>query len=341
MNYRRFFDFHGPRSVFDLSEMIGGQIHKDQLSDAKSTLIYDVKNIEDSGEGDLAFIDNIKYEGLLKDAKCSCCLVQTKIDVVNNSTILIKVDDPYFSYSKILKILFSEKNNTSDSPVSKKAIIGERVFIGHNVVIEDGVAIGDDSYIDHNSCIKQNVKIGKNVKIGAGSYISFAEIGDNAIIHPGAKIGTDGFGFATHSAIHQKIIHIGSVRIGNGTEIGACTTIDRGSVRDTIIGDNVMIDNLVQIAHNVRIGSGSIIVAQVGIAGSTIIGNYVAVGGQAGIAGHLNIGNFAQIAAKSGVMTNIQDGEKVGGMPSMPIKEWHKQTIMLKKMLKNPAYQTS
>ncbi|MDX1923746.1 MAG: UDP-3-O-(3-hydroxymyristoyl)glucosamine N-acyltransferase [Rickettsiaceae bacterium] len=336
MHNRYFYNFSGEKSVFEVAEHIGGVIEPAQIASAKSSLIRDIKNLEDSSAGDLAFINNRKYFSLFSLAKCTACITGISDDLPeNNSLIKIKVDDPYYAYSKAINLLFSEKLSKSPQNISESAKIGQNVTIGQNVVIEDGAVIGDGSYIDHNSIIKQGVEIGANCKIGAGSYISYAKIGNNTIIHPGVRIGTDGFGFATYKGFHYKILHIGKVIIGNNVEIGANTTIDRGSVRDTLIGNNVMIDNLVQIAHNVELGNGCVIVAQVGIAGSTKLGHYVVVGGQAGIAGHLNIANQVQIAAQSGVMANINEEKAiVGGSPSVPIRDWHKQTITLKNLIK-------
>lgn len=333
-----YFNFHGPKNIYEIAHAIDGVISEAQISQAEKTLIHNIKNIEDAIDGDLAFISNRKYLNLLSSSSCSACIIDKSVTTsdIPEEIILIKCEDPYFAYSKAINFLFSEKRSSSKNQISENAVIGKNVTIGFNVTIEDGAKIGDGTYIDHNVVIKQNVHIGQNCIIGAGSYISFAEIGDNVIIHPGVKIGTDGFGFATHKGIHHKILHVGSVIIDNNVEIGANSTIDRGSTKNTKIGKGTIIDNLVQIGHNVEIGSGCIIVAQVGIAGSTRLGDYVAVGGQAGLAGHLKIANFVQIAGKSGVISDIENEKQiVGGYPSQPIRDWHKQTILLRKMLNN------
>ena len=339
MTKRHYFNFHGPQTVQKIAEHINGEIASAQEKAAENILIYDVKNIENATSGDLAFIGNKKYTSLISNSACSACIVEKNFDISASpkNIIFIKCEDPYFAYCNSLKFLFSEKYSLSQNPISETASIGKNVSIGFNVIIEDGAIIADGTRIDHNSVIKQNVQIGKNCVIGANSYIAYAELGDDVIIHPGVKIGTDGFGFATNKGTHHKILHVGNVIIGNNVEIGAGTTIDRGSTKNTLIGSGTIIDNLVQIGHNVAIGAGCIIVAQVGIAGSTSLGKYVAVGGQAGIAGHLNIADFVQIAGKSGVISNIKDEKLiVGGYPSQPIRDWHKQTILLRKMLNDP-----
>lgn len=334
---KHYFNFKTPISVLELANQIGGKIDEKYYQKSLNQFIKGVKNIEDASLGDLTFLSNKKYTNLLKTSRCAVCIVSEAFqDDVNPEIILIKSENPYFAYSKSLNYLFSEIKNSSEKPISDKAKIHETAKIGHNVIIEDDVEIGENCEIDHNTIIKYGVTIAANTKIGAGSYLSFCSIGDKCIIHPGVKIGTDGFGFATDNGIHHKILHIGSVIIGDRVEIGANSTIDRGSVKNTVIGDGTIIDNLVQIGHNVQIGKGCIIIAQVGIAGSSYIGDYVVIGGQAGVAGHLKIANFVQIAGKSGVISDI-DTEKqiVGGYPSQPIRDWHKQTILLKKMLKN------
>jgi UDP-3-O-[3-hydroxymyristoyl] glucosamine N-acyltransferase len=200
------------------------------------------------------------------------------------------------------------------------------------VVIEDGVVIGNNSSIDHNSVIKRNVVIGNNTKIASNVTISHSVIGNNVIIHPGTRIGQDGFGFASDHTGHLKVPQLGIVKIGDFVEIGANTTIDRGSAQDTIIGDMCQIDNLVQLGHNVQLGKACVIVAQVGIAGSTKLGDFVILGGQVGVAGHLKIGNQVQVAAQSGIAQNIEDKQIMGGSPAVPIRQWHKQTFCLKKL---------
>lgn len=335
MSNRPFFNFTGQKTISEIVSVIGAQIEEKYLSKASATYITDIKNLEDSALGDLSFVSNKKYYSQLENAKCSACIIPNNVEInYSPETIILRAEDPYFAYSKAIKFLYSEKQTLSKKTISESAKIGKNVKVGFNAVIEDNVVIGDNTEIDHNVVIKQGVTIGRNCKIGPSSYISYALVGDNTIIHPGVRIGTDGFGFATNKGIHHKILHIGSVIIGNNVEIGANTSIDRGSNKDTVIGSGTIIDNLVQIGHNVQTGKGCVIVAQVGIAGSTTIGDYVSIGGQAGLAGHLNIANLAQIAAQSGVIRDITEiGKIVGGTPSQPIRDWHKQTILLKKMI--------
>jgi UDP-3-O-[3-hydroxymyristoyl] glucosamine N-acyltransferase len=310
-----------------------------------STKISGVASIIDAANSDITFLENRKYFPQLSSTKAAFCLISEQIlekaKMLNIACVFIPVSNPYFAYSKLLRLFYEDAmeykfgSAEQSAYISSSAKIGHGCYVGHNVVIQDSVAIGDGSIIESGTFIGHGVQIGKNARIGSNVSIKYSIIGDDVVILSGAKIGQDGFGFATEAGKHNKIFHIGRVLIGNDVEIGANTTIDRGSLNDTIIEDFCRIDNLVQIGHNVKIGRGSIIVAQVGIAGSVTIGNYCAVGGQAGIAGHLDIGDFSQIAGKSGVMQNLEPKSFVGGSPAVSIRDWHRQTIMIKKLLED------
>lgn len=185
--------------------------------------------------------------------------------------------------------------------------------------------------IEPNVVIAQGCKIGKNCRIGNNASIAYSIIGDNCYIYTGARIGQDGFGFQFMNGQHHRIPQLGRVIIGNDVEIGANACIDRGALDDTIIGDGSRIDNLVQIAHNDKLGRGCVIVSQVGIAGSCTLGDYVVLGGQVGLADHLNIGSGAQVAAQSGAMRDIEAGAVVMGSPCVPIKDFMRQVSFLQK----------
>ncbi len=204
--------------------------------------------------------------------------------------------------------------------------------ISEHAIVDNSAEIGDRSIIHSGAFIGAGVKIGKNCVIHPNASITHAIIGDNVIIHHGASIGQDGFGYAFHNGKYHKIPQLGRVIIENDVEIGANTCIDRGAGPDTVIGEGTKIDNLVQIAHNVKIGKHCIIVAQVGISGSTEIGDHSVLGGQVGIVGHLKIGKGVQVAAQSGVFRDLKDKEIVGGSPCVPLRQHHKQTIMLNKL---------
>ena len=327
----RFYNNKSPCNLIDIAKHIGAEL------DANiDRTLSNVAPIEDATSTDLTFLSNKKYTSMLTSSGAGACIVGG--DCSGNTPQgmhLLKVPNPYYSYALALRLFYAQKvSETSDLSIHPSAKIGHNTKIGHYCVIESGVEIEDGAVIGSGVFLGQGVKIGKNARIDSGVSISYAIIGDNVVILPGAKIGQDGFGFATHQGMHYKIFHVGRVLIGNNVEIGANTTIDRGSLQDTIIEDGVMVDNLVQIAHNVHIGRGSIIVAQVGIAGSSKIGKYCALGGQVGVAGHINIADKVQISGQGGVIQDIStEGVIMGGTPAVPIRDWHRQTIMLKKLI--------
>lgn len=301
-----------------------------------------IKPLDEAKSGSLTFLSNKKYLAQFKETKAIACIVPLDLaDTQVSNAVLLRSKNPYYAYAKALDLFYSPAKNYSPkiSPsayIAETAIIGKNCYIGHNVVIEDNVVIGDDCIIEAGTFIDYDVVIGNRAKIYSNVSISFAIIGDDAVILAGARIGQDGFGFASLSGVHHKIYHSGIVRIGNDVEIGANTTIDRGSLNDTIIDDLCRIDNLVQIGHNVQIGKGSIIVAQVGIAGSSKVGRYCALGGQVGVSGHLTIADKVQIAGQGGVIQNItQEGAILGGTPTVPLRDWHKQSVIMKKLTRD------
>jgi UDP-3-O-[3-hydroxymyristoyl] glucosamine N-acyltransferase len=209
--------------------------------------------------------------------------------------------------------------------IDPAAVIGPRAEIGGGTVIAPGAVIGPD------------VRIGRECVIGAGATIVHALIGDRVIIHPGVRIGQDGFGYLPGAAGHGKVPQVGRVVIQDGVEIGANSTIDRGAIRDTVIGEGTKIDNLVQIAHNVEIGRHCVLAAYTGISGSCSIGDYVMMGGRVGITDNVTIGAGAMIAAGSGVMSNIPSGEKWGGAPAQPARDWLKANAALRRLARRSA----
>ena len=333
----RFFKNNGPFTVKEISEHIGATFSGDG-----SFCIYDISTIFDANKDELTFLDNPKYSKYLSETNASACIISPSYqDSVPEQVIAIITDNPYYSYALVADLFYGNNSSINESFIHTNASIGNNTLIGknckinENVVIGDNVNIGDDTVIESGSIIKNGVQIGNSCKISSLVTISHSIIGDNVIIHDGVRIGQDGFGFATHNGIHKRIQQLGRVIIQDNVNIGANTTIDRGAASDTIIGDGTQIDNLVQIGHNVVIGKGCVIVSQVGIAGSTKIGDYVVLGGQVGIAGHLNIGDFVKIAAQSGITRNIDSGKEVGGTPSVPIMQYHRQAVALKKLVTN------
>lgn len=334
---KEFFINHGPFSLTEIIKVSQTKLFNSSI-DPDQVMIEDICSLDLAKANSIAVLNNPKYLKFLKKSQALACFIKAEyLKYAPTNMILLLSDNPYKSYALTANYFYPPINHPSkidDSAViAKSAVIGDNCYIGPNVVIEEQVVIGNNCQIIANSYIGKDVVIGDNCKIFANVSILYAVIGHDVIIHPGASIGQDGFGFASDHLSHYKIPQIGIVRIGNKVEIGANTCIDRGSINDTIIADNCMIDNLVQIAHNVEINQGSVVVSQVGISGSTKIGKQVLIGGQVGIAGHLLIEDYAQIAAKSGVIKDIKQATKQGGYPAVDIRQWHKQTTFLKQII--------
>ena len=336
MSDRIFFKNLGAHKLSYIAENIGCEI-----DDAHSDLvIYDIKPLQEADKKSLSFLTNKKYKKDFLSSNAVACIVPLDFDDSGVSgIILLKVSNPYYCYALVLDLFYKSGRQivpsiASSAYISSSAKIGKNCYIGHNVVIEDEVEIGDNCFIESGSFIDYKVKIGNRARIDSNVSISYSIIGDDFVALAGARIGQDGFGFATEKGIHKKIYHIGRVIIGNNVEVGANTTIDRGSMHDTIIEDLCRIDNLVQIGHNAHVKKGTILVAQVGLAGSTKIGSYCALGGQVGVAGHITITDGVQISGQGGVIQDITEPGIMGGTPAVPIRDWHRQTIMMKKLIK-------
>lgn len=327
---KRFYLTKPAKSVQEIADYLGCELFA-----PKEVMIENIASLESAGSSDLAFLNNDKYAKLLLSSSAAAVIVKKSLEVKRNN--LIVSDNPYYSYAKAIELFYAPyPTKATPHAIDPSIKIGKNAVISHHVVIEEEVEIGENAEIASGVFIGRGVKIGDNVKIGHNVTVSYSIIGDNVVILSGARIGQDGFGFATEKGKHHKIFHVGRVIIGDDVEIGANTTIDRGSLQDTIISDGVRIDNLVQIGHNVQIGRGSIIVAQVGIAGSSKVGSYCALGGQVGVSGHITIADRVQIAGQGGVIQDIkEEGCILGGTPTVPLKDWHKQSIMLKNLVKN------
>ena len=304
--------------------------------------IYNVKTLKQATKQDASFLSNTKYIKDLENTNCGFCFVNEKHkEFLSKNTIALIVDNPHYAYTMLLDALYFVPLFEVNEEISPKATIHPTAKIGKGTEIQAGafidknVVIGEGCKICANAVINHNCIIGNNTYIGANATISYSKIGNNTIIHNGANIGQCGFGFAHEKGFNYKIPQLGIVEIGDFVEIGAGTCIDRGAFDNTKIGNNTKIDNLNQIAHGVEVGMGCFFASQVGISGSTKIGNFVQLGGQTGSAGHLTIGDMAQTAGKTGILKDIEPKSVMGGYPAMPIKDWHRTTIALKKIIKN------
>ncbi len=319
----------------DLAILLNGEIDGDG-----NTTVTQPGKIESGKKGDICFLGNSQYEQYAYSTQASILLVNKKFLPKQPITAtLIRVQDVYEAVAVLLE-KFGEKKRTDTSEISTRASIhetakiGERVIIGDFAVIESDVVIGDDAVINPQVFIGKNTVVGSNVLLYAGVKIyPDCVLGNNLIIHAGAVIGSDGFGFAPQAdGSYKKINHVGNVIIEDDVEIGANSTIDKGSIGATIIRKGVKLDNLVHVAHNVEIGEHTVIAAQTGIAGSTKIGKFNRIGGQVGIVGHLTIGNHVQIQAQSGVASSVPDNSKLYGSPAIEYRNYLRSYAIFKKL---------
>ncbi|MDF3033135.1 MAG: lpxD [Alphaproteobacteria bacterium] len=301
-------------------------------------VLTDVAPLHKAGPTHLSCLHNPKYIEQFKKTNAGACFVSLEYAHHAPAGVAVLISpQPYRAYGKAAALFYPHPKKVDgislQASIHPTAQIGKNCSIGPFAVIESHVIVGDGCEIGPYALIGPGVELGRDCQVAAHVTISHALLGNGVVIKPGARIGQKGFGFHMDEAGHLNIPQLGRVVIGDDVEIGANTTIDRGAESDTVIGRGTRIDNLVQIAHNVQIGENCVIVAQSGIAGSTQLGRFVVVAGQVGIAGHLTIGDGAKIAAQSGVMRNIGKGETVAGYPSVPVRDWHRQTIALKKLV--------
>lgn len=305
-------------------------------------LLNDLTQIEKGKQGSVCFLSDMAYADFLYTTKASAAIVSRDYSPekeLPSTLTLIRVEDPRLSVGKILEIYHQYKN--SHVEIHPTAIIEESATIGENVFIGANVYVGNNAVVGDNCRFKSGVRIGNDVKIGANCNFHYnvvieddSIIGNHCTIQPGAVIGSEGFGFQPNQENnYQKLYHIGNVILEDHVEIGANTTIDRGTIGSTLIKKGVKLDNLIQVGHNVEIGENTVMAAQTGIAGSSIIGKNCMFGGQVGLAGHQKIADGVKLAAKSGVMGDIKVENSIHqGAPSMPIMDYKKSYVYYRKL---------
>jgi UDP-3-O-[3-hydroxymyristoyl] glucosamine N-acyltransferase len=300
-----------------------------------------LSKIEEGEKGSLTFLSNPKYNAYLYITNASVAIVNRSfVPEKEVKTTLIKVDDAYKSFSKLLEFYNEVKNNKlgREQPhyIAASSIIGENEYIGAFAYIGENVKIGDNVKIYPNTYIGDNTVIGNNTIIFAGVKIySDTQIGQNCKIHSNAVIGADGFGFAPdENGAYKAIPQIGNVIIEDNVDIGAASTIDRATLGSTIIRKGVKLDNQIQIAHNVEVGKNTVIASQTGVSGSTKIGENCMIAGQVGIAGHLKIGNNVKVLGQTGVTKSLKDNEMVYGTPALNAQDFNKSYVYFKNLPK-------
>jgi len=319
-----------------IAGILEGEVVGDENSEVST-----ISKIEEAKEGSLTFLANPKYTSFIYDTKASIAIVNKDFNPDKPiKPTLIKVDDAYGAFAKLLSFYNQVKNNKvgREQPIfiTDSATIGENEYIGAFAYIGENVKIGNNVKIYPNSYIGDNVVIGDNTKVFSGVKIySETVIGDNCTIHSGSVIGSDGFGFKPNEqGEYEEVPQIGNVIIEDNVSVGANSTIDRATLGSTIIRKGVKLDNHIQIAHNVEVGKNTVIASQTGIAGSTKIGESCMIGGQVGIVGHITIGNNVKIQAQSGIGRSLKDNEAVQGSPALGYSDYNKSYVYFKNLPK-------
>ena len=330
----RFFERRGPFSLEFLAKAVGGEL--DAAADHR-TLIRDVAPLESAGPDDISFLDDEhRVDGVTRTAAGACLIARDGAPMLPPATRLVRVDQPYLAFIQLANLFYPEPplepGIDPGATVAASAAIGAGCRIDAGAVVGPRVELGERCHIAAQAVIGAGCVLGADCRVGVAVTISHALIGARVRIWPGARIGQAGFGFVPRAAGLERFPQLGRVIIHDDVEIGANVTIDRGAAGDTVIGSGSVIDNLVQIAHNVSLGQGCIIVAQAGISGSSRLADHVVLGGQVGLSDHLKVGKGARVAAQGGVMRDIEPGGEVGGSPAVPIRQWHRQTLALTRL---------
>ena len=334
-----FFKPSRPLTLAEVASIASGVLERGD----PAAVVERVAPLADAGPGDLAFLDNPRYLADFAVTRATACILAPKhVARAPAGLALIAAGEPYRAMALVMQAFFPEafrlRGPFGQDGVSPAAHVHPAARLEDGVTVEPGAVIGAGAEIGRGTVVSANAVIGAGVRIGRDSYVGpgcsilFALIGNRVVVHGGVRIGQDGFGFAMGPRGHLKVPQIGRVVIQDDVEIGANATIDRGSNRDTVIGEGTKIDNGVQIGHNVTVGRHCILVALTGISGSTVLGDFVALGGQAGIAGHLTIGPGAQIAGSSSVKDDIPAGERWAGTPARPVRRFMREQAALARL---------
>jgi UDP-3-O-[3-hydroxymyristoyl] glucosamine N-acyltransferase len=327
----RFYDNRGPFRLSQLCDVAGVPCPDGADPNA---LIYDVAGLAQAGPPHLSFYDGGRRgRREFLATKAGWCLVARKAyEDAPKGAVLIPAETVARAFAAIARRLYPEHELdiwAQEQPVHPTARLGEGIVLGPGVIVGPGAEIGDDTRIGPHAVIGRGVTIGRRAQIGSHAAIAFAYVGDDVLIQAGAKIGGSGFGFSSGADGHMKIPQLGRVIVQDQVEVGANSTIDRGALGDTVIGEGTKIDNLVQIGHNSKIGRHCVLAGQAGTSGSVVLGDFVIVGGKAGIADHVTVGDRVRLAGLAGVAQDLEGGRDYGGLPARPIRQWHRENALL------------
>lgn len=331
----RFFSRRGPFALSEIVSHLNLDVSCDSLDGQKK--FEGVAPLHTAGTSEISFLDNRRYVDLLDKTGAGAVIVAPAFkEKVPVHCIALVCKEPYLAWARLAQLFYPLPPSTGK--IHPAAILGENITLGARVqigpfaIIGNNVRIGDGCIIGSHAVIGDGVEIGSDCRIGSHVSISHSLLGNRVVLFPGARIGQDGFGFAVTSQGFETVPQLGRVILNDDVEIGANSTIDRGSMKDTIIGAGSRIDNLVQIGHNVQMGRCCIVVSQAGISGSTTLGDFVTVAAQAGLIGHIHIGSKARIGAQCGVMSDIKAESDVIGSPAMPFREFFRNVATLRKL---------
>ncbi|MEH6676509.1 UDP-3-O-(3-hydroxymyristoyl)glucosamine N-acyltransferase [Phenylobacterium sp.] len=326
----RFFEDLGPKTLSDLARLVGAEL---RAPDEGARQVRSVAILDRADADSITFLsDRRRKADLLASRAGACFLHPSQAEAAPDGCAVLLTPSPQAAYALAAQALHRPRINASEAFVSASARIESGARIAPGAVVGDGAQIGAGTVIGSGAVIGPGVAIGRDCEVGPRAVIGFALIGDRVRIYAGAVIGEAGFGATPGPTGLIDIPQLGRVIIQDGVTVGAGTCIDRGAFEDTVIGENTKIDNLVQIAHNVRVGRNCVMAAHTGISGSVTIGDGAQFGGKAGVADHLDIGQGARVAAGAGVMKDIPPGETWGGVPARPVRTWMRETAWLSKM---------
>ena len=336
MSDPRFFDRAGPFRLAEVAEAVGGSLGAD--GDGQQ-VVEDVAPLDSATKSDLSFLDNKKYIDVLASSSAGACLISSAMaDRAPAGMALVICPEPYLAFALAARMFYQpvspEPGVASSAVIAESAVVGAGCRIDHHAVISDGATIGAGCHIGAGASIGRNVVLGEACRVGPSATLECCVIGQRVGIYAGVRIGTEGFGFAIGPDGPVRIPHTGRVIVEDDVEIGANSTVDRGTTGDTFIGRGTMIDNQVQIAHNVQVGRGCILAGQVGLAGSAQLGDYVMLGGKSGVANHIRVGERARIGALSGADHDLAAGGTYLGQPAIPIKDFWRQLATLRRLSK-------
>ncbi|WP_456407871.1 UDP-3-O-(3-hydroxymyristoyl)glucosamine N-acyltransferase [Thiolapillus sp.] len=319
-------------TLAELAECSGAELQGDG-----NCLIHGVETLDHAGEGQISFFNNTKYRRFLRDTRASAVILRPA-DAKDCPSSLLLTDNPYLAWARVTRCFAPSPEKGSG--VHAAAVVDADARIESGAVVAAGAVIGAGTVIEANAYVGPNCVIGRNVVLGEGSQLLASvvlmdgvRLGKDCLIHPGAVIGSDGFGLANDQGRWEKVAQLGSVVLGDDVEVGANTTIDRGAIHDTVIHDGVKLDNQIQVAHNVEIGNNTAIAACTGISGSTRIGSGCTLAGGVGVVGHIELADGVHVSGASVVSRSLREpGVYTGGVLAMPHKVWQKNIARIKQL---------